>query len=789
MRSARSFHLVLLLLSLAVALPSAVAQIMVTTVAVGASPFGIAVNSVTNKTYVANLSCSSLPCPSPGTVTVIDGATDSTTTVTVGVYPYAIAVNPVTNKIYVANNCGNDLNCKSFSTVTVIDGVSNGTTTVAVGAFPDALAVNSVTNKIYVANDCGNDLTCRSGGTVTVIDGATNHTATVNVGNYPNDVEVNSVTNKIYITNQFSNSETVIDGASNNTTTVNVGSYPSSAAVDSVTDKIYVENDCGNDPMCHSGGTVTVIDGATNKTTTVTVGVSPDSIAVNAVTNQIYVANGCGNDLTCGSAGTVTVIDGASNNTTTVNVEFVPFAVAVDSVTNQIYVVNQCGNDVSCQSPGTVSVIDGVSNSVVSVAVGNQPVSEAVNATTNRIYVANHLDDTVSVIAGATGSVFTVLHNFTGGLDGANPQAGLTMDKAGNLYGTTFKGSAGYGVVYKLTHKGSGWIFNPLYTFAGGSDGAGPLARVSIGANGTLYGSTAAGGQGSCSIYGYTGCGTVFNLKPQSRACTAALCFWTKTALYTFAGSDGASPQGDLTFDQSGNLYGGTINGGSAGYGAIYELSPSNGSWTQALLYNAKNNGDGAYAWGGITFDTAGNIYGGFALNGPHGVGAIYELSPSGSSWTESTVYGFPNSGDGNMPEGGLIIDSSGNLYGTTTNGGSGGGGTVFELSPAMGGWTYNVLYSFTGCTGCGPLGRLVMDGAGNLYGTTYADGANGKGSVFKLTPSAGSWTYTSLYDFTGSSDGAYPWSNLVFDANGNLYGTASAGGTKGVGVVFEITP
>jgi len=142
------------------------------------------------------------------------------------------------------------------------------------------------------------------------------------------------------------------------------------------------------------------------------------------------------------------------------------------------------------------------------------------------------------------------------------------------------------------------------------------------------------------------------------------------------------------------------------------------------------------------------------------------------------------------MPEGGLIIDSSGNLYGTTTNGGSGGGGTVFELSPAMGGWTYNVVYSFTGCTGCGPLGKLVMDAAGNLYGTTNADGANGKGSVFELTPEGGgTWTYTSLHDFTGGGDGAYPWSNLVLDASGNLYGTASAGGTKGAGVVFEITP
>ena len=146
----------------------------------------------------------------------------------------------------------------------------------------------------------------------------------------------------------------------------------------------------------------------------------------------------------------------------------------------------------------------------------------------------------------------------------------------------------------------------------------------------------------------------------------------------------------------------------------------------------------------------------------------------------------------GNDPWAGLIIDPSGNLYGTTTGGGSGSGGTVFELTPANVGWTFKTLYSFSG-NGGGPSDKLVMDAAGNLYGTTYIDGAYGYGTVFKLTPSNGGWTYTSLHDFTGGSDGANPISSLVFDANGNLYGTASQGGTGncpgGCGVVFEITP
>jgi uncharacterized repeat protein (TIGR03803 family) len=397
---------------------------------------------------------------------------------------------------------------------------------------------------------------------------------------------------------------------------------------------------------------------------------------------------------------------------------------------------------------------------------------------------------TTMVIPSAQAQTFKLIHSFTNGQDGAEPLAGLTIDKAGNLYGTTFKGGTGYGAVYKLTQKGSGWTFNPLYSFAGGSDGAGPYATVSIGADGTLYGSTGAGGQGSCSIFLYTGCGTVFNLRPQPKACTSALCPWTKTILYSFAGSDGGVPQGDLTFDQSGNLYGGTHQGGSTGSGVVYELTPSGGGWTESVLYNALNDGDGREAWGGVTFDTSGNIYGVFGSNGPYNVGAVYQLTPLESGWTESTVYGFPHSSDGNLPNGGLIMDSSGNLYGTTINAGSGHGGTAFELSPSMGGWTYNVLYSFTGCLECGSIGKLIMDAAGNLYGTTWEDGAYGQGSVFELTPAGGgTWTYTSLHDFTGGVDGGEPWSNLVFDANGNIYGTASAGGADGYGVVFEITP
>jgi YVTN family beta-propeller protein len=378
----------------------AVAQVVVATVPAGNIPFGVAVNSVTNKTYVANYSDS--------TVTVIDGASNNTTTVNVGLYPAAIAVNAVTNRIYVANRCGNDSSCNSAGTVSVIDGTSNTTASVNVGYAPVAVAVNSATNQIYVVNECGNDPTCSSPGTVTVVDGSSNKTTTVMVGTFPYDVEINPVTNQIYVVNDCGDDNscnsvgtvTVIDGVNNKTTTVNVGFYPYFAAVNSVTNKIYVANKCGNDVNCGSVGTVTVIDGATNGATAVIAGFQADTLALNSVTNKIYVENDCGNDFNCASNGTVTVIEGATNNTATVSVGVYPYGVAVNAATNKTYVANYCGNDLMCNSAGTVTVIDGASNTTVPVAVADGPESLAVNAASDKIYVPNYGDATVSVIGG-----------------------------------------------------------------------------------------------------------------------------------------------------------------------------------------------------------------------------------------------------------------------------------------------------------------------------------------------------------------------------------------------------
>jgi uncharacterized repeat protein (TIGR03803 family) len=392
---------------------------------------------------------------------------------------------------------------------------------------------------------------------------------------------------------------------------------------------------------------------------------------------------------------------------------------------------------------------------------------------------------------------FQVIHNFTGGIDGQEPNFGLTIDAAGTLYGTTFEGDTGTGTAYKLAHKPTGWALTPLYVFTVTSNGVIPYSTLVIGRDGKLYGTTGFGGIGPCLAYGHTGCGTVFTLQMPGTFCHTPYCPWIETPLYKFSGhSDGSNPYGaTVVFDQAGNLYGTTFGGGggscTAGCGVVYKLTPAGSGWTESVVYTFTGGADGASPWAGVTLDQAGNLYGTTSSGGAFGGGTVYELSPSGSGWTQKTLHSFQRQPDGASPYAGLIFDQSGNLYGATQYGGSGGGGTAFELTPSGGSWTYTVLYNFIGSGGGlakGPVANLVMDSAGNLYGTTAGDGAYRFGSAFKLTHGTGGWTYTSLHDFTSGPDGGYPRSNLVFDASGKLYGTAYAG-AYGNGVVFQITP
>jgi uncharacterized repeat protein (TIGR03803 family) len=387
----------------------------------------------------------------------------------------------------------------------------------------------------------------------------------------------------------------------------------------------------------------------------------------------------------------------------------------------------------------------------------------------------------------AQAQTFQVIHNFTGA-DGAVPEADLTLDAAGNLYGTTSAGGGGQGTVFQLKHWQRNWLLNNLVVF-NGNNGAYPYGGVVFGPDGALYG-TAGGGPG--------GYGVIYRLTPPATACKTALCPWVETILYEFAGgSDGASPTGKLTFDHAGNIYGTTYFGGAFGEGTVFALTPSHGVWTHSVLYSFAGGDDGQnpYSSSGVVFDDVGNLYGTTSAGGTGcggiGCGTVYQLTRAGSGWKENLLYSFQGGTDGDSPWGvGVIFDQSGNLCGATSENGAGGAGTVYELTPTGGSWTFALIYSLgDGLGAVGPRASLTMDATGNLYGTTVYYGAYDFGSVFKLTHSDSGWTYTSLYDFTAGSDGGEPTSAVAMDASGNLYGMTYTGGTGGYGVVWEITP
>ncbi len=257
-----------------------------------------------------------------------------------------------------------------------------------------------------------------------------------------------------------------------------------------------------------------------------------------------------------------------------------------------------------------------------------------------------------------------------------------------------------------------------------------------------------------------------------------------------------SEPSGALIFDGAGNLYGTTRIGGVNELGTVFELTPNgNGTWTEELLYSfGSQSHDGAYPSGALVFDTAGNLYGTTESGGTTGSGTMFELTSNGDgTWAETTLYSFGNAPDGNYPSGDLIIDAAGNLYGTTQYGGPYGYGTVFEMTPNGNGiWTEQILHSFNGSKTDGhyPAAGLARDAAGNLYGTTSSGGVSYQyGTVFGMKPKAGGgWDEGLLHSFTDDgTDGNYPESRLVLDAAGHLYGTTHNGGALDGGIVFEL--
>jgi hypothetical protein len=429
-----------------------------------------------------------------------------------------------------------------------------------------------------------------------------------------------------------------------------------------------------------------------------------------------------------------------------------------------------------------------------------------------------------------------VLYSFQGGSDGSLPSGGVVFDSAGNLYGVTTDGgtlcpSPGCGTIFQLAppaKKGGVWTETVLHVFDG-DHGSRPAGSVIVDAKGNLYGTTAYGGSGTCTLLGgNVGCGLVYELSPAEKKGAQ----WKYSILYNFqGGKDGQYPVQNLTLDTTGNLYGATIFGGGFGTtcdapyyrycGTIFELNPptkKDGHWKEKVLYSFKgvksgqDSGDGATPNGGLVLDRKGAIYGTTYFGGNNqkgscqggvggtGCGIVFKLAPpiNEGAWTEKALYRF-NGQDGANSVAGVILDGSGNLYGTTSFG-PGPYGLVFELKKPSGkvhSWTETVLHPFSGENGgSDPIASVVLDAAGNLFSSTYSGGTF-SGTVFRLetpTQQGGAWAFGILYGFTGSPDGAQPAANLIFDKNGNLYSTTQKGGTGpcsfyGCGTVFEVGP
>jgi uncharacterized repeat protein (TIGR03803 family) len=384
--------------------------------------------------------------------------------------------------------------------------------------------------------------------------------------------------------------------------------------------------------------------------------------------------------------------------------------------------------------------------------------------------------------------------------DGALVEGPLAMGTDGALYGTAEDGGAmGYGTVFKLTppqETGGSWQHTTLYSFAGGTDGAGPGSGVIFSPNGYLYGTTMQGGA--------PGFGTVFQLQPP----TAPGDPWTEQVIYGFmGGADGAAPYAGLAVSKDGTLYGATYEnyGGDTcnlyGCGTVFQLSPPStvgGVWTESVIYSFSGP-DGTNPYAALSIGSDGALYGTTRYGGA-GYGTVFQLSPptvADGAWTETVLHNFAGAPDGSEPAGALLISANGTLYGTAATGGDPNteAGIAFTLSPPAvsgGTWTETIIYTFGGVNGARPSGPLTPGAGGILYGTTAHGGANRIGTVYELSRSAsGGWTETVLNGLS-SGEGSFATGGVIVGPNGVLYGAATDGpiaSPRGYGVVFEIVP
>lgn len=417
---------------------------------------------------------------------------------------------------------------------------------------------------------------------------------------------------------------------------------------------------------------------------------------------------------------------------------------------------------------------------------------------------------TVALAMGADAQTLQVLYSLQGTNDGYFPYAGVTFDSAGNLYGASTYGGTyncssneGCGAIFELSPPASGtgsWTETVLHTFSGGSDGGNPFGNLVTDAAGNVYGTARYGGNTTSATCKPWGCGVVFELSPTGTGS------WTETILHTFSGGrDGNQPSAGLIRDSAGNLYSTALAGGalnaanceSVGCGVVFKLSPGPTGWTETELYAFQGLKDGAYPFAAsLALDSAGNLYGTTTEAGDYvgcSCGSVFEVSPSGSGWKETTLHIFDGM-NGNDPFGGLSLDSAGNLYGTTVNGGppldcDEGCGEAFELSPSSSGyWPESRLHLFSQNSAYNPSGSIVIDSAGDVYGVFEGGGPGNNGGIYRVSQVTGAWELTELFSFERYGVNL-PLGGLTSDAAGNLYGTTAAGGTHSAGAIFEYIP
>lgn len=380
-----------------------------------------------------------------------------------------------------------------------------------------------------------------------------------------------------------------------------------------------------------------------------------------------------------------------------------------------------------------------------------------------------------------------VLHHFGYG-DGAYPDTDLVADATGSLYGMTVQGGDyNSGTVFQMSPSQTGWAMSVLYEFTSGPDGGQPYGGVTLDTAGNVYGTAVVGG--SWTGCPEDGCGVVWRLKP------GGALGWEQDVIHAFQGTDGYGPGGPLSIDAQGNLYGMTPGGGAFGLGTIFKLEPTvAGPWRHSIVHDFTGGDDGG---GGskarLLIEPDGSLVGVATTGGAYGVGTVFRVTPAaGGTWTFDTLHAFTGIPDGIFPYGGLVKDAQGSFYGTTYYGGVHDLGTVYRLSPSGGAWVETVLHDFSdGKDGAYPISALAFGSDGALYGTTSLGGVNGgNGTLFRMKPNAaGLWRTTVVYSFSGP-DGELPYSGVVLEPlTGDLFGTAVHGGDNDDGTLFRYKP